>query len=277
MAQVGIIGGTTTILVIGYGYIDTHLPSYGNPGYGYEVFWRRTLLVLTGFAVSFIVSLIPWPSSLSRNIASGLSGVFSNKADHYAALLSSWKDLDTHNKYIPAVEAVTIQQAEVLAALSGPIASLRFEMSSSVFDSEKLGRIKVIAEFLNSSLAHLHMRAAKLSPELRRRFARSSGILDHRSVADVMVVLGLVAQSLKTGDALPARLPTPLVESCIRHGDGADLETLTVVVLRHEGYRGYTVCMSAYLGFLSGIDELVLAVKEAVGEAHHVPDDLKIE
>jgi hypothetical protein len=46
--------------------------------------------------------------------------------------------------------------------------------------------------------------------------------------------------------------------------------------LKKEGVRGYTVCMSAYLGFLSGVDELVLALKEAVGEAHHIPDDLKL-
>ena len=277
LAQVGIIGGSTLILVIGYGYIDTHLPSYGNPGIGYEVFWRRTVLVLVGFVISFIVTLFPWPSSLSRNIARTLSGVLDNKADHYAALLSSWKDLDTHEKYIPAVEAVTIQQAEVLSSLNGPIGSLKFEMSSSVFDSEKCARIKANAEFLNYSLAHLHMRAAKMDSSLRRRFTRASGILDHRAVANVVVVLGLVAQSLKTGDPLPARLPTPLVESCLKHGHDAEVESLTVDMLKDEGYRGYAVCMSAYLGFLSGIDELVLALKEAVGEAHQIPEDLGMD
>ena len=271
------IGGATVILVIGYSYIDTHLPAYGNPGYGYEVFWRRTVLVLVGFAISFIVTLLPWPSSLSRNIARTLSGVLDNEADHYAALLSSWKDLGSHTEYIPAVEAVTVQLAETLSSLNGPVASLRFEFSSSAFDSQTCGRVKSIAEFINYSLAHLHIRAAKLPPELRRRFARSTGILDHRSIADVMVVLGIVAQSLKTGDPLPARLPTPLLKSCLEHGHSADIEDLTIDVLRQEESRGYTVCMSAYLAFLSGVDELVLALKEAVGETHHLPNDLGVE
>ncbi|TIA79417.1 hypothetical protein D6C76_03603 [Aureobasidium pullulans] len=271
------IGGATVILVIGYSYIDTHLPSYGNPGWGYEVFWRRTVLVIVGFAVSFVVTLLPWPSSLSRNIARKLSGVLDNEADHYAALLSSWADLDSHNRHTSAVEAVTVRLAADLGALSGPIASLKFELSSSVFDSQTCGRIKSIAEFINYQLAHLHIRAATLSPELRRRFAIASGILDHRAIADVMVVLGIVAQSLKTGDPLPARLPTPLLKKCLEHGHGADVESLTIAVLKKEGIRGYTVCMSAYLGFLSGVDELVLALKEAVGEAHHIPDDLKYE
>ncbi|KAI5205514.1 hypothetical protein AUEXF2481DRAFT_1912 [Aureobasidium subglaciale EXF-2481] len=270
------IGGATVILVIGYSYIDTHLPTYGNPGWGYEVFWRRTVLVLVGFGVSFIVTLLPWPSSLSRNIARRLSGVLDKEADHYAAILSSWSELDIADKHTSAIEAVTIQLAGDLGSLGGPIASLRFELSSSVFDSQTCGKIKSIAEFINYQLAHLHIRAATLSPELRRRFAIASGILDHRAIADVMVVLGIVAQSLKTGDPLPARLPTPLLKKCLEHGHGADVETLTIDVLKKEGVRGYTVCMSAYLGFLSGIDELVLALKEAVGEAHHLPDDLKL-
>jgi len=32
-----ILAGATIVLVIGYGYIDGHNPTYGNPGYGYEV------------------------------------------------------------------------------------------------------------------------------------------------------------------------------------------------------------------------------------------------
>lgn len=277
LLQAVMIGGSTVILVIGYGYIDTHLPSYGNPGVGYEVFWRRTVLVLVGFAISFIVTLLPWPSSLSRNIARTLSGVLDSEADHYAALLSSWTDLDSHKKLLPAVEAVTVKLAETLSALNGPIGSLKFEFSSSIFDSETCGRIKSVAEFINYSLAHLHIRAARLQPDLRRRFALASGILDHRAVADVMVVLGIVAQSLKTGDPLPARLPTPLLKRCLDHGHSADIESLTTDLLQQEEYRGFTVCMSAYLGFLSGVDELVLVLKEAVGEAHYLPDDLQLD
>lgn len=276
LMQAVMIGGSTCILVIGYGYIDTHLPTYGNPGIGYEVFWRRTVLVLVGFAISFIVTLLPWPSSLSRNIARRLSGVLDREADHYAALLSSWSDLDGHDKHTVAVEAVTIQLAGELGALANPIGSLKFELSSSVFDSETCGRIKSITEFINYQLAHLHIRAATLSPELRQRFAIASGILDHRAIADVMVVLNIVAQSLKTGDPLPARLPTPLLKNCLDHGHTTSIENVTVEVLKKEGVRGYTVCMSAYLGFLSGVDELVLALKEAVGEAHYIPDDLKL-
>ena len=266
-----IISGATVILVLGYGYVDTHLPSYGNPGYGYEIFWRRTLLVLAGFAISFIVTLLPRPSSLSRKIAHTLSDTLDKEAKHYAVLLSSWKDLDTYNsEYVPMVEAVTIQLAESLSALDGSSRSLKFELSSSVFDSQTCARITSIAELINYSLAHLYIRAAKLQPEFRSRFALDSGLLDHRAIANVMVVMGIVAQSLKSGDPLPAHLPTPLLRKCIEHGHTADVESLTVDVLSQEDYRGYAVCMSAYLGFLASVDELVLVLKKAVGEAYQV-------
>jgi hypothetical protein len=274
LLQAVMIGGSTFTLVIGYSYTDTHLPNYGNPGWGYEVFWRRTTLVLIGFTISFIVTLLPWPSSLSRNIARKLSTVLDDEADHYAALLSTWNPTDTHEKHTSVVEAIVLQRAEDLSALSGPIASLKFELSSSVFDSRTCERIKSIAEFINYQLAHLHIRAITLSPELRQRFTVISGMLDHHAVADVMVVLNLVSQGLKTGDPLPARLPTPLLNKCLEFGHGDNLESLSIELLKDEGARGYTVCISAYLGFLSGVDELVLAVKEAVGESHHIPDDL---
>ncbi|KAI5236778.1 hypothetical protein E4T42_09362 [Aureobasidium subglaciale] len=243
---------------------------------GATVFLRRTVLVLVGFAVSFAVTLLPWPSSLTRNLARKLSGILDDEADHYAALLSSWSSLETHQRHTSAVEDMTIQIAAELDALTVPIASLKFELSSSVFDSHACARVKSIVEFLNYQLAHLHARASLLPPHLRRRFAIVSGILDQRAITDVMVVLTLVAQSLKTGDPLPAFLPTPLLKNCMEHGHGAEVESLTVDVLKEEGIRGYMVCMSAYLGFLSGIDELVLTLKDVGGEAHHLPEYLRL-
>lgn len=84
----------------------------------------------------------------------------------------------------------------------------------------------------------------------------------------------MIEQALKTGDPLPSRLPTPLVKGCLEYGYGARLDTLSKKLLQDEAYRGYCVAMSAYLGFLSSIDELVLVLKKTLGESHHVPEDL---
>ncbi|GAM88660.1 hypothetical protein ANO11243_066940 [Dothideomycetidae sp. 11243] len=270
--QAVILAGATAALVFGYGFIDTHNPGYGNPGIGYEVFWRRTLLVLVGFAISFIISCIPWPSSSSRFIARSLSNVLHAETDHYAVLLTSWRTLGEDRQLIPVIGDATIHISETLAALNGPIGGLKFEFSSSVFDRQTCSRIKSSIGLINESLARLHIRAILLPPNLRARFEQSSGILDDFFIGDTMAVLSILVQTLRTGDALPSRLPTPLMKRTLEKG--SQVESFTREMLQDEAVRGYCVAMSAYLAFLSSIDELVLILKSASGEAHHVPEDL---
>jgi len=269
-----IIFGATVLLVIGYSYIDTHNPTYGDPGVGYTVFWRRTLLVLIGFVVGFIVSLFPWPSSQSRFVSKTLAQVLHAEADNYALLLSEWRHLEDEKRLLPAIAGTAIHLAETLAALNGPIGNLRYEFSSSPFDQIACAKIMKLAATINESLTLLHIRASLLPERLRTRFARTNGLLDHRTIGNVMVVLSILEQSLKTGDPLPSRLPTPLLKNCMEYGDGARLEDLSIDLLMDEAYRGYCVAMSAYLGFLSATDELVLVLKDTLGESHHVPEDL---
>lgn len=231
-------------------------------------------MVLVGFTVGFIVSLIPWPSSRARNVSGTLATIVHAESDHYAVLLSTWQELGDDLRIIPAVEKTTIQLAETLSALAPSIGMLRFEFSSSAFDALTCGQIKQNCDLINESLARLHMRGSLLPTDMRMRFARTTGLLDHQTIGDVMAVLSIIEQALKTGDPLPARLPTPLANRCISFRRTEGLEDLSAELLRNEAYRGYCVALGAYLSFLSSIDELVLTLKGALGESHHVPENL---
>lgn len=57
VAMIAIMATVTSILIVGYSWIDTHLFRVGNPGVGYRVAWRRALLVVIG-AVSQPVHLL---------------------------------------------------------------------------------------------------------------------------------------------------------------------------------------------------------------------------
>lgn len=80
-------------------------------------------------------------------------------------------------------------------------------------------------------------------------------------ISAVMAVLEVIGQVLKSGDPLPERLRTPLVNRC--YG-------FCVSMVRNENYRRYCVAATSYLKFLSVIDELVLVLKAALGESHVV-------
>jgi len=241
-----------------------------------QVFWRRTLLVIIGFGTGFLVSLFPWPTSQSRTIAKALSDVLHAEADHYALLLTSWNHLEDDVRLIPAVEGVALHLAEVLAQLHSPIENLSFEFSSSAFDKKTCTKIKSSLEQINRNLTIVHILGASLPKELRDRFAKATGLLHHRTTADIMVTFSVIEQAMKTGDALPSRMPTPLVVRSLEHGRNADVVTLTKNMLRDRQFRIYAVMVGSYMGVLSLLDELVLVLKEELGEAYVVPQEVEV-
>ncbi|EUC58450.1 fusaric acid resistance-like protein [Rhizoctonia solani AG-3 Rhs1AP] len=78
----------TIILVIGFSWVNTHLSST-NVIYGYEIFWRRTLLVLVGFGASFIVMMFP-PQPARRAVRLDNAAPISEIPQIYGILISSW-------------------------------------------------------------------------------------------------------------------------------------------------------------------------------------------
>lgn len=249
---------------------DRHIPQYGNPGVGYNVFWRRLVLVLVGITAATIVQLFPRPPSATRHISHSLSNTLRSLSDHYALLLTCWGHPE-HRETGQIAEQISIDLAEVLTTLTGPIALLRFEFSSSRFDSQTLHQVQSLCHELNQNLGRLLFLSGSLPLNLQTRFAHSFGILDHRQIGDAMAVLGVVEQALKTGDALPEVLPTPLLKRSYEYWMQRSGEfKLGVDLVRDENYRKYCVAVSSYVRFLGVVDELVLVVKKTLGEVHVV-------
>lgn len=64
--QAPIMMASTVYLVVSYSWMETQSPTYGDPGVGYTIFWRRILLVLVGFGAATVVLFFPRPPSGSR-------------------------------------------------------------------------------------------------------------------------------------------------------------------------------------------------------------------
>lgn len=250
-----------------------HIPTYGNPGRAYNVFARRLLLVLVGSAAALVVQVFPRPPSAARHICKSLSNAIRSLSDHYALLLSCWGQPDRDEGL--AAQKLAIDVAETLRALDGPVALLRLEFSSSPFDSEQLTQVKALCQELNQHIGRLLHLSASLPEHLQSRLARHAGILDHRNIGDIMAVLGVVEQALKTGDPLPEVLPSPLLNRCYEYWQKHQVEiSLSRDLVRDESYRRFCVAISSYLKFLGAVDDLVLLMKGALGESHIVSREL---
>ncbi|KAL2844804.1 hypothetical protein BJY01DRAFT_214668 [Aspergillus pseudoustus] len=271
--QGGILAAATFLLIVAYSYVDTHNPTYGDPGVGYNVFWRRLLLVLIGIGAATIVQIFPHPPSAARHICKSLSRSFRTLSDHYALLLSCWNHPQADGRAL--AEPIWMELTELLHLLQDPIYNLRFEFSSSRFDSTSLAQVRRICHMMNNTLARLLVASAVLPQEHRARLAQMTGMLDHRCIGEVMAVLGICEQALRTGDAPPEVLPTPLVRRALEYGRSHHTGyLLSAEMIRDENYRRYCVALAAYIRFLGTIDDLVLVIKGVLGESHLVADDL---
>ncbi|KAG6885510.1 hypothetical protein C0993_000760 [Termitomyces sp. T159_Od127] len=87
-----IMTGVTTVFVVGYSWIDTHLPVLVSAGAGVAIGWKRALLVIIGFTAGFIVMLFPRPTSsrtlVRRTLAATAGELGIVLADEVEALLA---------------------------------------------------------------------------------------------------------------------------------------------------------------------------------------------
>lgn len=191
-------------------------------------------------------------------------------------LLSCWGQPDRDEGLM--AEQLALDLAGTLTALDGPVALLRLEFSSSPFDSDRLTQVKSLCQELNQHLGRLLYLSASLPEHLQSRLARHAGLLDHRNIGDIMAVLGVVEQALKTGDPLPEVLPTPLLKRCFEYWQSHQVDiSLSTELIRDENYRRFCVAVSSYLKFLGAVDDLVLVMKGTLGECHIVSRELMHE
>ncbi|KAJ6104092.1 hypothetical protein N7523_010412 [Penicillium sp. IBT 18751x] len=266
-----VMSGATYVLVLGFSYDDTHIDQYGLPGYGYAAFYKRLVTVLLGLVAAFVVQIFPKPPSASRHVRTTLFNTIRNLSDHYALLLSHWGRANDPSPVNIVAEKISLDLAETLLALQAPINLLKFEITLGPFDQNTFLQIQELCQDMNQCLGRLLALTGSLPLELQHRLTQNVGIMDDTIIDSVMVVLGVINQSLKTGDPLPERLPAPLLTRCYVawHVEHRKAEFSTALV-RNEDYRRYCVAVSSYLKFLSAVDDILLVLKGVLGESHIV-------
>ncbi|KAE8440859.1 hypothetical protein EG329_006376 [Mollisiaceae sp. DMI_Dod_QoI] len=275
----GIMMASTTYLVVAYSWINTHTPSYGNSGVGYTIFWKRLVLVLVGFAAAVIVNFLPKPPSANRHYRRLLSESLASVRDRYALFASNWSDPAPDLREVAEREALAC--GEVLLSITGPIQLTRLEFSTSNFDANTLSQICQLCTVLNQSITQLLIYTVRLPAEQKARIIPSIGAIDGDLIAELMAVLSLMQQALKSGDPLPAVLPTPLfarsikfARQFVKQGPGETGGLFVRDGLRDEGLRKYAAVLNAFVQLLGALDELVLVLKRVVGETSdvHLPE-----
>lgn len=166
---------------------------------------------------------------------------------------------------------ISLNVAETLMSLSSSIAMLKVEVSMLPFDQKSLCAVQHECHTMNLALGKLLVLSTSLPKELQDRLADRTGILDDVTVGNVMSVLVIIEQSLRSGSPLPERLPSPLVYTGFKAWTEQHRKAeLKRGLIQSDYYRRYCVALSSYMMFLSAVDELVVVLKQALGERHVV-------
>ncbi|CAG7566221.1 unnamed protein product [Fusarium equiseti] len=267
----GIMLTSTMYMVVSYSWVDTHIPSYGNPGVGYSVFWRRLLLVLIGFGAAVLVALLPRPLSGNRHYRQIMSSQLSSVKDRYALFVTVWRAPPADFVEVMEKEATTSE--EVFNSIALPIQKTKFEFSTSNLDTETLSIANHLCTNLNVFLTQFSLTLMKLPLPVRERFMQRITPGDENIVADLMSTLTLLQHSLISGEPLPAILPTPLVGRAMQFrklkGEMQDEVNPREYLASPQG-RHWSAAVYAFVRFLGTLDDLVVVVKKAVGESSHI-------
>lgn len=235
----------TVVLIVGYSWIDGHLPTVSSPGIGWPIAWRRWTLVTIGSAASFIVMMFP-PQSGRKAVRLRNAATIAGLSHVYIFLMSAWiagadgtgeegtqsqgsgEKLplgkgqaggpasgapwvqEFRRKLVGVVQQIqTLQQMTALARWEGNV--------RGAWPYKEYNRLAEVQMDMVASLAQLAGALSKLAEDRRLSMVHHTAVVNPNFIADAMSVFALVSQALRTGEPLHAVLPQNLLDRLIYH------------------------------------------------------------
>ncbi|KAF7338076.1 hypothetical protein MVEN_02032100 [Mycena venus] len=287
----------TAILVIGYSYQDHNILTPGNPGFGWEVAWRRFLLVTTGVVAAGIFSLLPPSTTIRHYERTTMATTASEIGTMYCDIVSfaNLRHGMDPQEIVTGLIAIRSKILRSIALKSNATYEVHFYvdiLSSSLtlnsFPCEDDGQRNDIKKSWNCScrqlaysLSHLFSIIEHMDPSWTRAFLRRTRLLDSDFQGDVLAVISMISTALRTGCPLPQITPCPLIDRFHGHlglhviqndseEDYGIPRTLNLETLQNEQYLMFCVGIATTYGIISRLDRLMVTVKEIVGEQYHI-------
>ncbi|KAG0699492.1 hypothetical protein DFH29DRAFT_983489 [Suillus ampliporus] len=271
----------TSALVVGYSYQDNHLITPSSPGWGIDVAWRRFVLVTVGVIAAGIFSLFP-PSTTIRSYQRRTLATTSAELGAIYCSVVSYANTHVEGDSAMIVQSLLAIRSKLKRSLvlkTNVIYefSLRGEWPAKRY--QKILEIQVQIAYLLSDLMSI---AEQLEPAWAHAFLRRTRMLDSDFQGDVLAVISLISNALRTGSPLPQITSCPLLDRFMVRHHGLNVvheesednyglpRTLTVDTLENLQYLTFCVGVTTAFGIVTRLDRLMVAVKELVGEQYHI-------
>ncbi|GAA5844609.1 hypothetical protein JCM11251_002242 [Rhodosporidiobolus azoricus] len=236
--QIAIQAAVTSILIVGYSWQDNYLPSVGNPGSGYELAWKRALLVVIGTGIAAVAMLLP-PASTRLLVRRTHATCMHELGRIYTIIISEW--LREEQRYRPQEDQAPSSSLPSGAGSFSPalrktararMLALRVKLNSTRaaivqapyeislrgdWPEDEYLRLLTLELALLQALAQLGQALVRLAPEWRRALVNETAFLNQPLIADVTSTFSLLSLALRQGSPLPQATPGPLVDRLLYH------------------------------------------------------------
>ncbi|TFK82815.1 hypothetical protein K466DRAFT_666286 [Polyporus arcularius HHB13444] len=285
--------GATFVLVVGYSWIDGNLPGVlVNVGMGWQVTWRRWLLVMIGCAASFILMMFP-PKSGRKAVRLRNAAVISGISYLYSHITSLWlsagepfeaarqqKGASANRVWSPQLREKVISIAEQLQDLR--VRTVMSKWEGSIRGAWAFEDYNQLVELENDMLGSLILMAGALvnmDPDLRKTTLPHTFVLNPHFISDVVSMFFVLSQSLRTGEPLHAAQCKNLADRLQYHSGYAFVSNSGAVSASHSNsrkalrqsigsyeYMFYATAVVAVLNMASTLNELRRVVADLCGE-----------
>ncbi|KDQ16837.1 hypothetical protein BOTBODRAFT_241914 [Botryobasidium botryosum FD-172 SS1] len=226
---------TTAALVVGYSWMDETIPVLGNPGVGYQIFWKRTLLVLIGLTAAFIADLLPKPKFGREELRRSYSVITLELGAVTAAILRRVTLAENDEPTAQATPNMIATELKVLAIYnklrlsSMRIMLGRFEPSiRKKWSAAHYLSLQSTLFDISDSLAVLAVACEAMTPEENAVFNASSAMkLDQ--IHAMLNIFHAASSALATQRPLPHMLPSPYHVVSTKPNPSLDTELAVVL------------------------------------------------
>ncbi|CDO75856.1 hypothetical protein BN946_scf184833.g7 [Trametes cinnabarina] len=228
----------TFVLVVGYSWIDGNLPGlFQNVGIGWDVAWRRWVLVMIGSAASFILMMLP-PKSGRKAVRLRNAAAISGLSYLYSHLTSLWLSAGGPFDRMPeAKDGISSHEgrkwpAELRAkfiALAEQLQDLRVRTMMSKWEgnirgawaTEDYNKLLDVETDMLANLILLGGALSSLDPDFRKETLPHTHVLNPHFISDVISMFFIISQSLRTGEPLHQAQYKNLADRLHYHGGWA--------------------------------------------------------
>ncbi|WBW72825.1 transmembrane transporter [Schizosaccharomyces osmophilus] len=279
-----VIFSVTVALVVSYSWKAYHEPGIVTFGVGWDVAYRRFLVVLAGITVAFIFSFLPKPLTARYAVRKSIG----NSLIELGALhceISNFSRRVNHEHIDTEIQSKILNLTQTVRGLKDRLSMVSYE--PSVVGKWPMEKYEALCETelsLLNLLNSLMTTFTTLDDEWMYALLRRIGWFDHKFIADQMAVLYMSSNALQTGNPLPQIVPAPLVDRFFsKSGDVflppvfndtqfQEQKGLSYDMLSNMNYLNFAVgCTIAY-AIVNQIDRIMFVTKSLCGEIYDMDE-----